>query len=212
MTGPGSEEDGLPGEPDGFPAPPPEGLSRRTAWLLAGGALVIVLSVGTALAALTTGDDPRPRPPAARNTPQPVVPEDPDTTIAPPATVLRTSASARPSASRSSARPSSAPPTTPGPPRVVSVTVSADPDEFPSCRGSMNTRITVKLTLSEPGLAVRYTINEATTVRDTASGTTFTKTTQANVSPVRGQHQVRIAVTQPSAASAATTILVDCGR
>ncbi|MFB9448282.1 hypothetical protein Dvina_42955 [Dactylosporangium vinaceum] len=184
------------------------------AWFLAGAALVIVLSVGTALAALTTGDDPRPRPTAARNTPQPVVPEDPATTIGPAATAVRSTASTQPSAVRSSspARPTSAAPTTPGPPRVVSVTVSADPDEFPSCRGSMITRITVRMTLSQPGLPVRYTINESSTVRDTASSTTFVKTTQANVSPIRGDHQVRIAVTQPSTASTSTTISVDCGR
>jgi hypothetical protein len=213
MTGPGSAEDGLTGGPDGFPAPPPDGLSRRAVWLLAGGGLAVVLAVGIALVGLNTGDDARPRPTVAvRDTPQPVVPEDPATMLGPPATALRSTASERPSPSRTSARPSSAAPTTPGAPRVLSVSVSADPDRFTSCRGALVTRITVRMTLSQPGLSVRYTINETATVRRTASDTSFTETTQASVSAVRGEHQVRIAVSQPSTAGATTTIEVDCGR
>jgi hypothetical protein len=181
--------------------------------LLAGAGLAVVLIVGVALAVLSTGGDERPRPPTAvRDTPLPVVPEDPVTTLGPPATAVRTTATAQPSASRTSARPSSPPPTTPGPPRVLSVSVTADPDEFASCRGTLTTRITVRMTLSRPGLTVRYTINETLSVHDTATGTTFTGTTQATVAENRGEHQVRIAVSQPSTASATTVILVDCGR
>jgi hypothetical protein len=211
---PGSAEDGLTGGPDGFPALPPEGLTRRGMIFLAGAGLTVVLIVGVALAALTTGgDDERARSPTVvRDTPLPVVPEDPVTTLGPPATAVRTTATAQPSASRTSARPSSPPPTTPGPPRVLSVSVTADPDEFASCRGTLTTRITVRMTLSRPGLAVRYTINEALTVHETATGTSFTYTTQATVAENRGEHQVRIAVSQPSTASATTVILVDCGR
>ncbi|MEU7868663.1 hypothetical protein [Dactylosporangium sp. NPDC049140] len=209
---PGSAEDGLSGVPDGFPAPPAEGLSRRGVVLLAGGGIAVVLAVGIALVALATGDGPRPRPPAAvHDTPQPVVPED-SVTLGPPATAQRTTVSERPSATRSSARPTSAAPTTPSGPRVVTVSVSADPGSFTACRGTLVTKITVRMTLSQPGLPVRYTINESTTVRRTASGTSFSETTQATVGRTDGVHQVRIAVTEPSTASATTTIEVDCGK
>ncbi|WP_433048796.1 hypothetical protein [Dactylosporangium sp. CS-033363] len=210
---PGSKESGLPGEPGGFPAPPPEGLSRRAVALLAGGGLVVVLAVGIALVALTTGETDPPRPViTVRDTPQPVVPEDTSVTLAPPATAQRTTATVRPSAGPTSARPSSAPPTTPSGPRVLTVSVSADPDQFDNCRGALVTRITVRMTLSKPGLPVRYTINESQTISRTASGTTFSETTRATVNAVRGEHEVRIAVVQPSAASATTVIDVDCGR
>ncbi|WP_433608806.1 hypothetical protein ACQP2P_36535 [Dactylosporangium sp. CA-139114] len=198
------------GSPGGFPAPPPEGLSRRAVALLAGGGLAAVLVVGVALVALTTGDGDRPRPPAAvRDTPQPVVPEDP-ATIGPAATALRTTASARPSATKT--RPASAAPTSPAGPRVLTVTVTADPDRFTTCRGTLVTKLTVRMTLSEPGLQVQYTINETSPVRRTASGTTFSETTRATVGQSQGGHQVRVAVSKPSTASATTVIEVDCGR
>ncbi|WP_432976130.1 hypothetical protein [Dactylosporangium sp. CA-233914] len=181
--------------------------------LLAGGGLAIVLVVGIAFVALSTGGGDRStRPAAVPNTPQPVVPEETVATLVPPATaVLRTTASARPSATKTAtAKPSGSPSNTG--PRVLTVSVTADPDQFTSCRGMMLTRITVRMTLSQPGLPVRYTINESTTVRRTASGTSFSETTQATVGSSRGEHEVRIAVSQPSPASATTSIEVDCGR
>ncbi|GAA4251446.1 hypothetical protein GCM10022255_044120 [Dactylosporangium darangshiense] len=68
------------------------------------------------------------------------------------------------------------------------------------------------MTLSGPGLTVRYSINETMTVRRTATGTSFSETTKVYVTPNRGEHQVRIAVQAPSAATAQTIVDVDCGR
>ncbi|MFD0585636.1 hypothetical protein [Dactylosporangium darangshiense] len=50
------------------------------------------------------------------------------------------------------------------------------------------------------------------TVRRTATGTSFSETTKVYVTPNRGEHQVRIAVQAPSAATAQTIVDVDCGR
>ena len=197
--------------PSTFPEPPPEGFSRRSIALLAGGGLAIVAIAILLVAALSSGDLAPRRPAAAPETQAPVIPVSTDspTTAAP--SVTRSSASPRPTASKTSARPSGSPSPTGGG-RVLSVTVTADPAEFTTCRGTLSTRLTVRMTLSQPGLSVRYTINETMTMRATATGTSFSETTKVTVSPRVGEHQVRIAVSAPSAASAQTIVDVDCGR
>ncbi|GAA2361558.1 hypothetical protein [Dactylosporangium salmoneum] len=203
--------DGLDGG-SGMPEPPPQEFSRRTIALMAGGGLAVVAVAGLLFAALSTGgDDPPNRPAVIGATPAPVVPVGPDAAAssAAPSATLPTSA-ARPSASRTSARPSASAPTPTGPPRVVSVTVSADPASFSNCLGVLTTKITVRMELSGPGASVRYTINDAMTVRRTATGTSFSETTQILVAPTPGEHRVRVAVSQPSAAGAETTVRVSC--
>ncbi|WP_432828946.1 hypothetical protein [Dactylosporangium sp. CA-092794] len=201
-------------ERPGLPEPPPDGPGPRTLALLVGGGVALIAIVGLVVAALNTGggSDPGDRPVAARATPAPVVPESSASPTPVRPSAIRSSASVRPSASKTSARPSSPVPSTPSGPRVVSVTVAADPAAFSTCRGTLTARLTVRMVLSQPGLPVRYTINETLAVRKTATDTTFTETTRVTVNPTTGQHQVRIAVSSPSAATAQTSIEVDCGR
>ncbi|MGI5237418.1 hypothetical protein [Dactylosporangium sp. CA-139066] len=215
-TGPGTDEErgggglGFGGAP-AFPEPPSEGISRRSIALLAAGGLAIIAIAALLVAALSTGDAAPRRNAAGPETPAPVIPVSTDSPTMGAPSASPSSASPRPSVSKTSARPSPSP-SADGGARVLSVSVTADPAQFDSCRGTLTTRLTVRMTLSQPGLPVRYTINESMTVRRTASGTSFSETTKVYVAASRGEHQVRIAVSAPSAATATTTVAVDCGR
>lgn len=192
--------------------------SRQALLLVGGGAVVLVLVAGLAAFGLysASNESARPRPKSAATDPIVLVPSgSPTDPNADPAAV--STAEASPAGTPSKSAPAAAKTTvaaSPGRSQVTAASITIEPASVtgPCPRSPRYVRVTMKVTItvSVPGVRLRYTVDGGKELGTVTQSRTYTDTWEANARREAGTYTSVLKVTAPSAASDTATFKYVC--